>query len=452
MEIVNINKVFIIALPENLQVKKGLFHARLKTFGLPKRTPVEIVEVPEKERVSNSLSRYKLQLHENGSMVSTMSWKEIAYAIGHWMVWQKGRDEKHQSILVLEEGFLPVSKSYHRLNPEGTWELLYLGRQPDDGDGSENGATLFSAGDWMSPGYRTDTFAYLITGSGIRKILKSGYDKHLVPTGEFLSAIQGVQPNEEVARLFSNTVSALASPDNLIESDRTWPIALERARRLTEGYKPLHPSLFDVLGERESRWTKKYLDPQLINKEFALICDEPVDNVFSFPLFTPLFCKELIEEAEHYGKWMNYRHNDGPATDILLASFGFNEIYASMLRKYLYPLFYHNYQLHGEGWKNLKSQSFIVRYLSGQRAHLGLHNDGSYLSMVVTLNTDHDGGGTFFPKFKRLINHAKPGHATVHPGLVGYVHGARAVTKGRRYILASFFFPEHDHPLKHGFY
>jgi len=165
-----------------------------------------------------------------------------------------------------------------------------------------------------------------------------------------------------------------------------------------------------------------------------------------------LFCKELIEEAEHYGKWMNYRHHDGPATDILLASFGFNEIYASMLRKYLYPLFYHHYQLQGEGWKDLKAQNFIVRYLAGQRAHLGLHNDGSYLSMVVTLNTDHDGGGTFFPKFKRLINPTRPGYATVHPGLVGFLHGARAVTKGKRYILASFFFPEHDHPLKHGFY
>jgi hypothetical protein len=423
----------------------------LKTFGLPSRTPVEIVEVPEKERVSDSLSLHKLHLHENGSTVNAMSRKEIAFAIGHWKAWQKGREEKHQSILVLEEGFLPVSKAFDRLHLDGTWELLYLGRQPDDA-GSENGAILNGAGDWMRPGYRTDSLAYGITGSGIRKILKSGYDKHLMPTGEFLSAIQGVQPNEDVANMFSNTIEALEPQDNLVERDRMWPIAVERVKRLTEGYKPLHPSLFDVLGERESRWAKKYLDPQLFNQEFALISDEPVDNIFTFPLFTPLFCKELIGEAEHFGKWMNYRHHDGPATDILLASFGFNEIYANALRKYLYPLFYHHYQLRGEGWKNLKSQNFIVRYLSDQRAHLGLHNDGSYLSMVVTLNTDHDGGGTYFPKFKRLITHGRPGHATVHPGLVGYVHGARAVTKGRRYILASFFFPEHDHPLKNGFY
>jgi hypothetical protein len=447
-----INKVFIISFPENAQAKKNLFQARLNAFGLPKGVPVEIIEAPEKERVSDSLARHKLQVHQNGSTVTTMSWKEIAFAIGHWRVWQKSREEKHQSILVLEEGFLPVKKAYDRLNPEGPWEILYLGRQPEDDDGSGNGDTLYSPGDWINPGYRTDSLAYGVTGSGIRKMLKSGYDKHLVATGEFLSALQGVQPNEEVAGLFTMAIEALASQNNLIESEAMWPIAVERARRVNDGYKPLHPSLFDVSGEREARWTKKYLDPQLINREFALISDEPVDNIFSFPLFTPLFCKELIEEAEHYGKWMNYRHHDGPATDILLASFGFNEIYASIIRKYLYPLFYYHYQFAGDGWKNLKSQNFIVRYLSDQRAHLGLHNDGSYLSMVVTLNTNHEGGGTFFPKFKRLINHARPGYATVHPGLVGYVHGARAVTKGRRYILASFFFPEHDHPLKQGFY
>lgn len=31
--------------------------------------------------------------------------------------------------------------------------------------------------------------------------------------------------------------------------------------------------------------------------------------------------------------------------------------------------------------------------------------------------------------------------SAIHPGLVGYYHGARPVTLGRRYILASFLFP-----------
>ena len=49
MKSADISKVFIIAFPENGKAKKALFQARLKTFGLPKHVPVEIIEVPEKE-------------------------------------------------------------------------------------------------------------------------------------------------------------------------------------------------------------------------------------------------------------------------------------------------------------------------------------------------------------------------------------------------------------------
>ena len=251
-----IDKVFIIGFPENMQVKKELFQSRLKTFGVRFDTPMEIVEVPEKEQIGNALSRYRLQLHANGSG-DTASCTEIALAIGHWQVWQKARKEKYESILVLEEGFVPVGKGYHRLNPEGDWDILHLRRQPDDGGASENGDILYGVGDWTSPPISADPFGYVISGPGIRKVLKSGYDKKLIPTGEFLSSIQGVHPNEDVARLFSNCIEALAPGDNLVERDSTWPIAVERARRLADGYKPLRAALFDVLGKREAQWAKK---------------------------------------------------------------------------------------------------------------------------------------------------------------------------------------------------
>ena len=207
-----------------------------------------------------------------------------------------------------------------------------------------------------------------------------------------------------------------------------------------DGYKPLHPQLFNLDFKNDEAWVKKYINPQLVQREFDLICDEPIDNVYSFPLFTPLFCKEIIEEAEHFGEWTNYRGKEEAPIDIKLSSFGFDEVYSYALKTYLYPLIMHKYQLHGEGWKNLSSQNFIVRYLAENQGHLGLHNDGSYLSLIVTLNTEYEGGGTYFPKFKKLVKAGQAGHASVHPGLVGYLHGARPVTKGKRFILASFFF------------
>lgn len=433
-----VDKVFILTFPGDAEKKKQLFEERLKSIPLPEQIVTEICEVPEQEALNAALSGHGLRLPEGYMPGNAMpgEWEEMSMAVGHWNVWQKAAQEKHRSVLILEERFLPSANHYQILNTDVSWEMLYLGRHSRGSD------IPFETGGLMTPGYSDGSFAYMINEAGINKLLQSGYDRNVIPVGEFLTAMHGTHPNREISSLFSSRITAVAPMKNFIEVDKAWP--------LDNGYKPLHPQLFDAFGKAEKQWVKRYLNPQLANKEFDLICDEPIDNVYSFPLFTPLFCKELIEEAEHYGEWTSYRGPNTPPTDIMLTSLGFNDIYTHMLKKYLYPLFYHKYQLHGEGWKKLNSQNYIVRYLSELQGHLGLHNDGSYLSMVVALNTDFEGGGTIFPKFKKLIKHDQPGYAAIHPGLLGYIHGARPVTKGTRYILASFFFSGPKHPFAEG--
>jgi hypothetical protein len=190
-------------------------------------------------------------------------------------------------------------------------------------------------------------------------------------------------------------------------------------------------------------WVRRYVNPQLVDREFDLICDEPIPNVYTFPLFTFTFCKEIVEEAEHYGHWTNYRYKNDAAhasIDLMLGSIGFDEIYKDVLRQYVHPLFVHKYQLSAQIAETLDAQHFVVRYLAEEQRHLGLHNDACDISMIVTLNTEFDGGGTFFPKFGKLIKPDQPGYASIHPGFIGYTHGARPITRGKRYILASFFF------------
>jgi hypothetical protein len=271
----------------------------------------------------------------------------------------------------------------------------------------------------------------------------------MIPVGDFITIMHAAPTSDHMEDLFKGQITAMAPMKNFIGRDMAWngsdPVATQDV-----GYIPLHPQLYDFANS-ESTWLARYLNRQLMQREFDLICDEPIDNVYSFPLFTPLFCKEIIEESEHYGEWTSYRGKHHDAIDIKLESIGFNTIYEKVIKDYLYPLFCYKYQLQGDAWLTLNSQNFIVRYLSDKQGHLGLHNDGSYLSMVVTLNTDHEGGGTFFPKFKKLLKHDQPGYASVHPGLVGYLHGARPVTKGKRYILASFFFPGAKPPISDGY-
>ncbi len=441
-----VDKIFIIAFPENIEKKKEIFLRRLKSIPFTGQLPIEIVEVPAKDQLDEALLKFKLRLHENDGLADnflTQS-REVSLAIGHWNTWLKSKMENLKSILVLEENFISNATHFSILNTSLPWELLYLGR-------ISNGGDISAEGGFVTPGYSNGAFAYVITASGINKIIESGYDQHLISAGEFLTIMHRAHPNKKIASLFKGHLVALAPMKNFVEQDGTWD-STEGNDDTDVRYIPLHPQLYESSGNSEPHWIMKYLNKQLVQKEYDLICDEPIDNVFSFPLFTPLFCKEIIEEAEHYGQWTNYRGKEESQIDIRLNSFGFNDIYSRMVKDYLYPLFCYKYQLRGDAWLKLNSQNFIVRYLSDNQGHLGLHNDGSYLSMVVTLNTDHEGGGTIFPKFKKLIKHEQPGYASVHPGLIGYLHGARPVTRGKRYILASFFFPGSKPPIAEGSY
>lgn len=441
---ITVDKIFVITFPGDLDKKKELFRQRLNAIPFAKEKPFEVFVVPEKDKISERYAENNLRPYENWKNLNApMNWKERSIAFGHWNVWKKTKEENHRSVLVLEEGFVARASHYAILDADFAWDMIYLGREAHGGDAD-------SAIDGLvTPGYSTGSFAYVIRESAVNKLLSSGYDRNIVPAEDLLVAMHGAHPHPEIYTLFSERFTALAPMRNFIEMDDDWAGNFERSAM---EYIPKHPGLFNAFGDDEAMWVNKYLSTQLAHGEYDLICDEPVDNIYSFPLFTPQFCQELIEEAEHFGEWTNYRHQDGPPLDMMLASFNFNEVYSHILSKYVFPLFCYKYKLRGDGWRKMNSQNFIVRYLPDQQAHLGLHNDGSYLSMIVTLNTDFDGGGTYFPKFRALLRHDTAGHAAVHPGLVGFEHGARPVTRGKRYILASFFYIGDKHPITQGAY
>jgi hypothetical protein len=433
-----IDKTFVLSLTPVHEKKRKLLESKLKSIPVISNVPWEIIELPQEEFLDEAIANNQLKVHDKQQIKT--EWEEVSRAIGHWKAWQKAQAENHHSVLVLEEDFLPKGFHYHVLDAAPPCDLIYFGRTSHGGDiPFEGGLVQPVAGD--------GSFAYCIKSSGVSAFLSSGFDQQIIPVGEFMTTMHEGSSSDNGSPLYKGRISAVAPMKNFIEKDETWS---SQGNDDGEPYAPLHLPLYSY-GNSETEWVKKYLNRQLVQGEFDLICDEPINNVFSFPLFTPLFCREIIEEAEHYGRWTSYRGKDHDAIDIMLKSIGFDQIYSKVMKAYVYPLFCHKYQLQGDAWLRLNSQNFIVRYLADKQGHLGLHNDGSYLSMVVTLNTDHEGGGTFFPKFKKLIKHDQSGYASVHPGLMGYLHGARPVTKGKRYILASFFFPGAKPPISDGY-
>ena len=65
----------------------------------------------------------------------------------------------------------------------------------------------------------------------------------------------------------------------------------------------LHPDLRQLLVNQRD-WERKYLHPEY---QQALHPDVPVQqpcpDVYWFPLFTPAFCDDLVQEMEQFGRW-----------------------------------------------------------------------------------------------------------------------------------------------------
>ena len=173
-----------------------------------------------------------------------------------------------------------------------------------------------------------------------------------------------------------------------------------------------------------------------LSKEWDLIMDEVIPDVYTWPLLRIQFCNEMIAMAERH-EWTRSRHKFYPTTDMLIETFGMDKAYHSILREYVYPAAIHKWKLEGNSWEKLSFESFIIKYTPDDQSHLSLHHDHSKITAIATLNDDFEGGGTYYERQKFLLT-GPPGHITIHPGNITHRHGARSVTKWVRYVIVTF--------------
>lgn len=200
----------------------------------------------------------------------------------------------------------------------------------------------------------------------------------------------------------------------------------------------LHSDLYSYWDNKEE-WTNKFITYSARTKEWDLIVDEPFDSCFTFPLFTEEFCKKIREEAEHSNAWTVDRHENYPTTDMLLTAIGMDEIYNDVLKEYVMQLSIYLWALEGKGWDDMKSENFLAKYKPNAQGHLSIHHDRADITCLIQLSDldEYEGGGTWFRRQKKLVK-GPIGYATLHPGNITHKHGARATTKGTRYIVVSF--------------
>ena len=116
-----------------------------------------------------------------------------------------------------------------------------------------------------------------------------------------------------------------------------------------------------------------------------------------------------------------------------------------MLDEIVRPLAIHLWNLEGTQWDAFSNENFMARYTTTRQSHLSLHHDRSHLTMLVKLNDEFSGGGTWFPQYQKLSNPKEVGTAVLHPGMVTHRHGARPITSGSRYVVVSFI-RTHEEP------
>ena len=62
-----------------------------------------------------------------------------------------------------------------------------------------------------------------------------------------------------------------------------------------EPYRPLHPQIF--------HYDPAFLDPLLVRGDPAEVLREDAEQIYNLRLFTEDYCRLLVEEAEHCGRW-----------------------------------------------------------------------------------------------------------------------------------------------------
>ena len=215
--------------------------------------------------------------------------------------------------------------------------------------------------------------------------------------------------------------------------------------------KLLHPDIY--------RFSLKHVSPRI--KKGAT---EVAEQIYAFDLFTPEFCKKLIEEAEYQGGWEtgvddeegagfgmmkldpslfeSSRVENEKDTTVSLNNFpthsgSLTETVNQINRKFVSPMI-------DKKWRSFHitryDAPYLLKYEHDKVNKMKLHYDLETVAMVVYLNNDFEGGGTYFPRWKYHLNPQVPGQAAMWPGGVSHEHIGVPITKGIRYLLCCAFF------------
>jgi hypothetical protein len=224
----------------------------------------------------------------------------------------------------------------------------------------------------------------------------------------------------------------------------------EYCEHVQKHYPRLHPHLYGLREDffAPAFWRAAHQRGPAGLRVFA----EPIHpGVYAFDMLTPRFCREMLQELDHFEKWMaqedlpvirpNTMNNYGAVLD----TFGFAPMLDQLMRVCVSPFASLLYPEVGGGSLD-GHHGFIVEYALGKDVDLGFHVDVSEVTLNVCLGEQFSGGTLYFegvrcglcqqteplPGESFEVEHS-PGRAILHRG--NHRHGANPIAAGRRLNL-----------------
>jgi len=209
-------------------------------------------------------------------------------------------------------------------------------------------------------------------------------------------------------------------------------------------------------------WKQRYLTRDILSRDWEMFIDEVKTrgvgrDIYYFPCFREEFCDKVVKMANDLNLWGKMGHESYRTNDTWLRNIGLDDVYNEFIDEYIVDLVEYAYKtadnMNEKGLSkeyqfaqgNVESdtvmtENFIVKYIpETENDSLSCHCDDSTYSCQVSLNnaSEYTGGGTWYTKQETLLKPPK-GYMNVHPGSLGFRHGARRVYSGNRYTLVSF--------------
>ena len=210
------------------------------------------------------------------------------------------------------------------------------------------------------------------------------------------------------------------------------------------GYYSEQSSIIDLNSylTNQTVWEEKYLDATF--KDNINLWEIVCTNVHKIKIFTPAFCKEVIDMAENTNSWSQggQKHYDNrignvenhPTQDIHMKEIGLEDMWKFIVETYIKPIIWKEYHY---STRDINI-SFIVKYSMDGQKQLRPHHDSSTYTVNICLNSDFEGGGCHFIRQNKTIINKDIGSMIIHPGRLTHYHKGLSITQGTRYILVSF--------------